>query len=104
MTNDFTLIFLMISFPESIPLTNALELVLESIAGDSSELEELSDIDNPTEDADYRPLQEEPSTTEEESSGNEDPVPHPTEASRGRKRLRCETDGEPMFYYLVCSA
>ncbi|XP_047430615.1 piggyBac transposable element-derived protein 3-like isoform X2 [Mugil cephalus] len=73
-----------------IPLSN---VALESNAGVTSEVEELSDVDDAAEYADYRPRREEPSTTEEESSGNEDPVPQPTEASRGRKRLRCETDG-----------
>uniref|UniRef100_A0A8C1ND68 Si:ch211-255f4.7 n=1 Tax=Cyprinus carpio TaxID=7962 RepID=A0A8C1ND68_CYPCA len=76
-----------------IPLSKALELVLESIAGDNSEVEDLSDIDDPVEDVDYHPPQQEPSSSEEESSGDEDPTPQSTEASRGRKRLRGETYG-----------
>ncbi|XP_042613224.1 uncharacterized protein LOC122145142 [Cyprinus carpio] len=69
-------------------LSKALEIVLESIAGDNSEVEDLSDIDNPVEDVDYHPPQQEPSSSEEESSGDEDPTPQSTKASRGRKRLR----------------
>lgn len=66
---------------------------MESIAGDNSEVEDLSDIDDPVEDVDYHPPQQEPSSSEEESSGDEDPTPQSTEASRGRKRLRGETYG-----------
>lgn len=36
----------MISFPELIPLSKVLELVLEPIAGDNSKVEDLSDIDD----------------------------------------------------------
>ncbi|KAK3512712.1 hypothetical protein QTP70_023146 [Hemibagrus guttatus] len=78
---------------ERIPLSKAAELILESIAGDSSEVEDLSDIDDPVEDVDYHPPQQELSSNEEESSGDEDPIPQSTEASRGRKCLRGETCG-----------
>ncbi|KAF7688465.1 hypothetical protein HF521_013272 [Silurus meridionalis] len=59
---------------ERIPLSKALDLVLESIAGDNSEVEDLFDIDDPIEDVDYYPSQQEPSRSEEESSGDEDPT------------------------------
>ncbi len=65
----------MILFPGRIPLAKALALILETVAGDNSEVEELSDIDDPVGDADYHPPQQEPSSSEEESSGNEDPIP-----------------------------
>lgn len=88
-------------FREHIALSQALELVLEAIAGDISE-EESSDIDDPVEDADYHPPQQQPSSSEEEeSSGNEDPIPQPTEASRGRKLLLGETDGEPFSLFCI---
>ncbi|KAF7698232.1 hypothetical protein HF521_004742, partial [Silurus meridionalis] len=74
-----------------IPLSKALELVLESIAGDTSEVEDLSDIDDPIEDVNYYPPQQEPSRSEEKSSGDEDPTSQSTVASQGRKCLCGET-------------
>ncbi|XP_056623016.1 uncharacterized protein LOC130436411 [Triplophysa dalaica] len=69
---------------EHIPLSK----VLESISGDNSEVEDL--IDDTVEDVDYHPPQQEPSSSEKESSGSEDPIP---QSSRGRKRLYGETFG-----------
>ncbi|KAK7156623.1 hypothetical protein R3I94_006617 [Phoxinus phoxinus] len=69
---------------ERFSLSKTLELVLDSISGDNSEVEDLSDNDEPVDDIDYHPPQKEPSSSEEESSGDEDPIP---QASRGRKRL-----------------
>ncbi|CAM4658710.1 unnamed protein product [Leuciscus chuanchicus] len=61
--------------------------VNKSIAGDNSEVEDLSDNDDPVEDFDYHPPQQEPSSSEEESSGNEDPTPQSAEAIRGHVGL-----------------
>ena len=68
---DFYLIFLMILFPERISLSRA-EWILGTIVGDNSEVEDLSDIDDPVWDANYQP------------------PPQPTEPSRGRKHRRGE--------------
>ena len=81
---DFYLIFLMILFPERISLSRA-EWILGTIVGDNSEVEDLSDIDDPVWDADYQPPPQEPSSIEDE-----DPIPQPTEPSRGRKHRRGE--------------
>ncbi|KAA0721343.1 hypothetical protein E1301_Tti019757 [Triplophysa tibetana] len=48
---------------------------MESISGDNSEVEDMSYIDDPVEDVDYHPPQQEPISSEEESSGHEDPIP-----------------------------
>lgn len=88
---DFYFIF-SILFSEYYTLSQALELVLEGRDLDNSDLEELSDTDDPVMDADYHPPQNETSSSEE-SSGGEDPIPQPTEASWGRKRFRGEVAG-----------
>ncbi|TWW69454.1 Homeodomain-interacting protein kinase 2 [Takifugu flavidus] len=68
--------------------------------GDTSELD-LSDNDDDILDASYQPQPQEQSSTEDESSGDEYPIPHPTEQSRGRKRLRGEDNGAcPCRQYL----
>ncbi|KAA0708801.1 hypothetical protein E1301_Tti018051 [Triplophysa tibetana] len=75
---------------ERIPLSKEQELKLVSISGDNSEVEDLSDIDDPVEDVDYPPPQQEPISREEESSGVEDPIP---QSSLGRKCLCDEGSG-----------
>lgn len=85
------MIFLMIGFPENIPLSRA-ERILGTIVGDDSEVEDLSDIDDPVEDADYQPPPKELNSSEEDDSGDEDPIPQPSEPSRGRKRYCGENE------------
>ncbi|TWW54140.1 hypothetical protein D4764_0266200, partial [Takifugu flavidus] len=46
--------------------------------GDTSELD-LSDNDDDILDASYQPQPQEQSSTEDDSSGDEYPIPHPTE-------------------------
>ena len=64
------------------------ERILGTIVGDNSEVEDLSDIDDPVWDADYQPPPQEPSSSEDE-----DPIPQPTEPSRGHKRCCGENKG-----------
>ncbi|KAF3832188.1 hypothetical protein F7725_025853 [Dissostichus mawsoni] len=61
--------------------------------GDNSDLEDLSDNDDPILDANYQPPPQEQSSSEDDSSDDEDPIPQPTEHSRGRKRLRGANNG-----------
>ncbi|XP_063733351.1 piggyBac transposable element-derived protein 3-like [Eleginops maclovinus] len=71
--------------------------------GDNSDLEDLSDNDDPILDANYQPRTQERSSSEDEddSSDDEDPIPQPTEHSRGRKRLRGANNGAcPCRQYL----
>lgn len=82
----------MMFFPERFSLTRAMEL-LGLIGGDNSDVEDLSDIDDPVRDAEYQQPQQELSSSEEDSSGCEDPVPQPSQPIRGRKRLRDEYEG-----------
>lgn len=53
----------------------------------------MSDINDPVGDAEYQPPRQEPSSSEEDSSGYEDPIPQPSQLIRGRKRLRDEYEG-----------
>lgn len=53
----------------------------------------MSDIDDPVGDAEYQPSQQEPSSSEEDSSGCEDPLVQPTKPIRGRKRLHDKYTG-----------
>ncbi|KAJ4922353.1 hypothetical protein JOQ06_025890, partial [Pogonophryne albipinna] len=73
---------------ERFSVQRALEL-LGLIDGDNSDLEDLSDNDDPILDANYQPPPQEQSSSEDEddSSDDEDPIPQPTEHSRERKRL-----------------
>lgn len=73
-------------------MSRVMEL-LGLIGGDNSEVEGLSDIDDPVGDAEYQPSQQEPSSSEEDSSGCEDPIVQPTKPIRGRKRLRDKYEG-----------
>ncbi|KAG9262102.1 hypothetical protein AMEX_G23816 [Astyanax mexicanus] len=63
--------------PERYSLSQALEL-LELMGDDNSEVEDLSDIDDLVGDTDYQPPQQVPSSSEEDSSGCEDPIPQPS--------------------------
>ncbi|XP_056880799.1 uncharacterized protein LOC130521186 isoform X3 [Takifugu flavidus] len=63
--------------PERFSLQRALEL-LSAMDGDTSELD-LSDNDDDILDASYQPQPQEQSSTEDDSSGDEYPIPHPTE-------------------------
>ncbi|KAK2889796.1 hypothetical protein Q8A73_018096 [Channa argus] len=63
-------------------LQKVLEL-LDLIDGDKSDLEDLSDNDDAILDADYQPPPREQSSTDDNSSGDEDPIPQPTEDRRG---------------------
>ncbi|XP_031586314.2 piggyBac transposable element-derived protein 3 [Oreochromis aureus] len=67
--------------------------LLGLIGGDNSDVEDLSDIDDPVGDAEYQPPRQEPSSSEEDSSGCEDQIPQPSQLIRGRKRLRDEYEG-----------
>lgn len=69
--------------------------LLGLISGENSEKEDESDIDDPVEDATQKLPQEEqePSSSEEDSSGCEDPIPQPFEPVRGRKRHRDKYEG-----------
>ncbi|XP_049331648.1 piggyBac transposable element-derived protein 3 [Astyanax mexicanus] len=78
--------------PERYSLSQALEL-LELMGDDNSEVEDLSDIDDLVGDTDYQPPQQVPSSSEEDSSGCEDPIPQPSQPTRGRKRHRDEYEG-----------
>uniref|UniRef100_A0A3B1IV02 PiggyBac transposable element-derived protein domain-containing protein n=1 Tax=Astyanax mexicanus TaxID=7994 RepID=A0A3B1IV02_ASTMX len=62
-------------------LSQALEL-LELMGDDNSEVEDLSDIDDLVGDTDYQPPQQVPSSSEEDSSGCEDPIPQPSQPTR----------------------
>lgn len=69
------------------------------IGGDNSEVEDLSDINHPMGDAEYQPPRQEPSSSEEDSSGCEDPILQPSQLIRGRKCLhdkyeRYRSDGD----------
>lgn len=61
--------------------------LLGLIGGDNSEMEDLSDIDDPVVDVENHPSQQEPSSSEKDSSECEDPIVHPTKPIRGCKRL-----------------
>nr|XP_020517014.1 uncharacterized protein LOC110006139 [Labrus bergylta] len=78
--------------PERYSLSRVMEL-LGLIGRDNSEVEDLSDIDDPVGDAEYQPPRQEPSTSEEDNSGCEGPIPQPSQPIRGRKRLRDENEG-----------
>lgn len=56
--------------------------LLGLIGGDNSEMEDLSDIDDPVGDVENHPSQQ-----EKDSSECEDPFVHPTKPIRGCKRL-----------------
>ncbi|CAJ1084156.1 uncharacterized protein LOC110006139 [Xyrichtys novacula] len=75
--------------PECYSLEKALEM-LGLIGGENSEVEDLSDTDDPVGDAEYQPP---PSSSEEDSSGCEDPIPQPCQPIRGRKRFCDEYEG-----------
>ncbi|XP_057693808.1 piggyBac transposable element-derived protein 3-like [Corythoichthys intestinalis] len=77
------------SRPERYSLQQVMKM-LGLIGGENSEVEDLSDIDDPVGDAEYQPP---PTSSEEDSSGCEDPVPQPCQPIRGRKRLRKEYEG-----------
>ncbi|XP_029960172.1 uncharacterized protein LOC115397835 [Salarias fasciatus] len=79
---------------ERIPPLKTPESVLERIAGDSSEVEELCDLDDTLEDLGYCPPQLEP-----HSSSTEPPTPLPTEASGGKNCFLDET-GDPRIAVL----
>lgn len=89
---DLYLIFFMILFPERLSLQRVLEL-LDLIDKDKSDVENLSYNDDAILDADYQPPPREQSSSEDDSSGDDDPIPQPTEHSRGRKRLRDGNNG-----------
>lgn len=59
----------------------------------TQEMENLSDVDDLVGDTEYQPPRQEPSSSEEDSSGCEDPIPQPSKPIRGRKLLREEYDG-----------
>ncbi|KAL2087970.1 hypothetical protein ACEWY4_016798 [Coilia grayii] len=62
--------------------------VLGLLDGDNSDLD-LSDNDDPILDENYQPPPEEQSSSEDEGdSSDEDPIPEPTEHSRGRRGIR----------------
>lgn len=67
--------------------------VFDLIDGDKSDLENVSDNDDTILDLDYQPPPQEQSSSEDDSGGGEDPIPQPTEHTRGRKRLRDENNG-----------
>ena len=71
-------------------MQRALEL-LESIDGDNSDLD-VSDNDDPILDGNYQPSPQEESRSED-SSVDEDPIPEPTDHSRGRKHLHSADNG-----------
>ncbi|XP_033966268.1 piggyBac transposable element-derived protein 3-like [Pseudochaenichthys georgianus] len=77
---------------ERFSVQRALEL-LGLIDGDNSDLEDLSDNDDPILDANYQPPPQEQSSSEDEddSSDDEDPIPQPTEHSRGRSGTGTDT-------------
>ncbi len=87
----FVFDFVMFLFPERFSVQKALEL-LGLIDGDNSDLD-FSDNNDPILDENYQPSPQEQSSSEDEgdSSDDEDPIPEPTEHSRGRKRL-CGAD------------
>lgn len=75
-------------------MAQAMELV-NLISGDNSEVKDFSDIDDPVADADYKlpQKQQEQSSSEEDSSGCEDPIPQPSQPFRGCKCLCDEYQG-----------
>ncbi|XP_071063273.1 piggyBac transposable element-derived protein 3-like [Pseudochaenichthys georgianus] len=77
---------------ERFSVQRALEL-LGLIDGDNSDLEDLSDNDDPILDANYQPPPQEQISSEDEddSSDDEDPIPQPTEHSRGRSGTGTDT-------------
>ncbi|KAK2894883.1 hypothetical protein Q8A67_012112 [Cirrhinus molitorella] len=72
---------------ERFSLQRALEL-LELIDGDNSDLD-VSDNDDPILDGNYQPSPQEESSSED-SSDDEDPIPEPTDHSRGRKHAKVQ--------------
>lgn len=68
--------------------------LLGLIDEDNSDLD-LSDNDDPILDANYQPSAQEESSSEDEgdNSDDEDPIPEPTEHSRGHKRRRRADNG-----------
>lgn len=68
-------------------------LVTGLIDGDNSEVEDLLDINDLVGDAEYHPPQQETSSSEEDSSGCEDPIPQPSNPIRGRKHHYDEHEG-----------
>lgn len=65
-------------------MARALEL-LELLDADKSDLDDLSDHDDAIQDAHYQPPPQDQCSSEDQSSGEEDPIP--TEHCRGHKRL-----------------
>lgn len=66
-------------------MSQALELFW-SFDGNNSEVEDLSDIDDPVGDPEYQPSRQEQSSSEEDSSGCEDPIIQPSKPDRGREK------------------
>ncbi|MED6270810.1 hypothetical protein CHARACLAT_014055 [Characodon lateralis] len=66
---------------------------MELIAGDKSVVEDLSDIDDTIKVAEYQPPQQEPSSCEEDSSGCESPIPHPSQPVKEHKHLHYDYEG-----------
>lgn len=56
-------------------------------------VDNLLDIDDPVGDAEYQPPRQGLSSSEEDRSGCEDPIPWPTQLIRGRKHLCDEYEG-----------
>lgn len=79
-------------FPERFPVSQAIELLF-SFDGSNSEVEDLSDIDDPVRDPEYQPSPQQLSSHEEDSSECEDPIPQSSKPIRGCKRLREEYKG-----------
>ncbi len=71
-------------------MQRALEL-LELIDGDNSDLD-VSDNDDPILDGNYQQSPQEESSSED-SSDDEDPIPEPTDHSRGRKHADSADNG-----------
>ncbi|MEQ2239202.1 hypothetical protein ILYODFUR_002088 [Ilyodon furcidens] len=80
------------NFDQRYPLEKVMEL-LGFIDGDNSEVEDLSDIDDPVGDPEYQLPQQEPSSSEEDNSGCEDPILQPSKPIRWPKCLRKDYEG-----------
>lgn len=68
-------------------MSQALELFW-SFDGNNSEVEDLSDIDDPAGDPEYQPSRQEQSSSEEDSSGCEDPIPSPLNLTGDVRNVR----------------
>ena len=79
-------------FQNVFSIQRALELI-ELIDAGKSVLENLSDNDDAILDADYQPPLREQGHSEDDSSGDKDPIPQSTERCRGHKRLCGENNG-----------